>query len=249
LAELVYPPVIRAALGLFRALDLKLDIRGKDNVPATGGAVVVMNHVSYLDFALAGVPMWQAKRRLVRFMAKEAVFRHPVAGPLMRGMHHIPVDRAAGADAYRHAVAALRDGQLVGVFPETTISRSFCLMAFKTGAARMAREAAVPALPVVLWGSQRILTKGRPRNLRAARHTPVSITVGEPIGAAELTDTVAGTHLLAEVMGRILAESQSRYPAPDPGEPAWWLPAHLGGSAPTPDDVAEQDASGPDVST
>jgi 1-acyl-sn-glycerol-3-phosphate acyltransferase len=171
---------------------------------------------------------------MVRFMAKEAVFRHRVAGPLMRGMRHIPVDREAGAASLRHAVSALRSGELVGVFPEATIHPHFCLAPFKTGAARMAAEAEVPVIPVVVWGSHRILTKGRPRKLRAARHTPVSITVGKPVPPAGLAEPRTGTALLVEVMSALLDDAQRRYPPPAPGEPDWWQPAHLGGSAPPP---------------
>ncbi|MGH3929331.1 MAG: lysophospholipid acyltransferase family protein, partial [Pseudonocardiaceae bacterium] len=129
-----YRSVARVALGLFRALDLKFDVAGQEHIPATGGGVVVLNHTGYLDFALAGAPFWRAQRRLVRFMAKQEVFTSRMTGPLMRAMHHIPVDRAAGAASFRAAVEALRAGELVGVFPEATISRSFCLKEFKSGA-------------------------------------------------------------------------------------------------------------------
>src|SRR5436305_9173193 len=122
--EWVYPPVIRTALGVFRALDLRFDVRGLDNIPTTGGGVLASNHVSYLDFMFVGLPAHR-RHRLVRFMAKESVFRHRVSGPLMRGMHHIPVDRAAGAAAFQHARDALRAGELIGVFPEQTTSRSY----------------------------------------------------------------------------------------------------------------------------
>ena len=107
---------------------------------------MVINHTGYLDFAYAGLAA-QRSGRLVRFMAKDSVFTHRVSGPLMRGMKHIPVDRAAGAGSYAAAVDALRDGEIVGVFPEATISRSFELKDFKNGAARMAAEAGVPILP------------------------------------------------------------------------------------------------------
>ncbi|MCK9904342.1 glycerol acyltransferase [Parafrankia colletiae] len=234
MAEYVYRPVLHTALGLFRALRLQLDVRGEENVPAVGGGVVLINHVSYLDFALAGVPFWWSQRRMVRFMAKKQVFDHRVSGPLMRGMHHIPVDRAAGAGSLRAAVRALGDGELVGVFPEATINPSYCLAPFKSGAARMAAEADVPVIPLVLWGSQRVLTKDRPRNLRAAVGTPVSITVGKPVPASALQDARAGTALLELTMKEILDDAQRRYPAPPPGESPWWLPAHLGGSAPEP---------------
>src|SRR3712207_8748802 len=83
----------------------------------------------------------------------------------MRGMHHIPVDRAAGSGAFREAMTALKAGELVGVFPEATISRSFELKEFKAGAAGMAQAAGVPVVPTIVWGGQSSYTKGRPRDL------------------------------------------------------------------------------------
>jgi 1-acyl-sn-glycerol-3-phosphate acyltransferase len=236
--DAAYRCVARGATGLFRALDLRFDIAGQEHIPPTGGAVVVMNHTGYLDFALAGLPFWREHGRLVRFLAKQEVFASRVSGPLMRAMHHIPVDRAAGAAAFRAAVEALRAGELVGVFPETTISRSFCLREFKSGATRMARSAGVPLLPVTLWGSQRVWTKGRTPTIRAARHTPISITIGAPLPPEREPAATAG---LVEVMNRLLDATRARYPD-GPGEDPWWVPAHLGGTAPTPERAAELDA-------
>jgi 1-acyl-sn-glycerol-3-phosphate acyltransferase len=237
--EPVYSPVIRIFIATFKALRLDLRVSGQELVPAAGGAVVAMNHISYLDFALAGVPFWYTHRRMVRFMAKKEVFDHPVSGPLMRGMKHIPVDRSAGSDAYAAAVAALRAGELIGVFPEATISRSWCLKEFKTGAVRMAQEAGVPVIPVVLWGSHRVLTKGHKRDLRAARGTEILITVGAPITVG--ADPEIATKELAATMAEMLDDAQRRYSA-DPAGAPWWLPARLGGSAPTPDEAAALDA-------
>jgi 1-acyl-sn-glycerol-3-phosphate acyltransferase len=234
--DYVYPPVIRVALTLFRVLGFRFDMRGIDNLPADGGAVLASNHVSYFDFMFVGLTGFRCGKRLVRFMAKDAVFRHRVSGPLMRGMHHIPVDRAAGAAAYKHAVAALQRGEIVGVFPESTISRSFVPRPLKSGAARMALEAGVPLIPVVVWGGQRVWTVGRRPRLR--RRIPVSIWVDEPLPAvagespAELTARLAVR--LRELVDAVLAE----YPV-DRGEAElWWLPAHVGGSAPTPEEAA-----------
>ncbi|MCA1676280.1 MAG: 1-acyl-sn-glycerol-3-phosphate acyltransferase, partial [Actinobacteria bacterium] len=166
------------------------------------------------------------------------VFQHRVSGPLMRAMGHIPVDRAAGLASFRAAIGALRAGELVGVFPEATISRSFCLKEFKSGAVRMARSAGVPLLPVTLWGSQRIWTKDRKPTIRAARHIPVGITIGAPLqpGRGERADSA-----LVEVMNDLLDQTRARYPE-TPGEDPWWVPAHLGGSAPTPERAAQLDA-------
>ena len=153
--EPVYSSVIGFTRLLFAAEGLRFRISGGEHVPTTGGAVMVINHIGYMDFAYAGLAAHPAGR-LVRFMAKESVFRHKLSGPLMRGMHHIPVDREAGATSFRQAFTALRNGEIVGVFPEATISRSFELKEFKSGAVRMAMGAKVPLLPTVVWGSQRV---------------------------------------------------------------------------------------------
>ncbi|MPZ96714.1 MAG: 1-acyl-sn-glycerol-3-phosphate acyltransferase, partial [Propionibacteriales bacterium] len=125
---------------MFRALGLKIKVTGAEHIPRTGGAVLASNHVSYLDFIFAGFAA-QPSKRLVRFMAKEPIFAHRVSGPLMRGMHHIPVDREAGAASYAAALRALRAGEVVGVFPEATISRSFTVKEIKSGALRLAQSA------------------------------------------------------------------------------------------------------------
>jgi 1-acyl-sn-glycerol-3-phosphate acyltransferase len=238
MADRVYRCVAHVVTALFRALDLRFDVAGQEHIPATGGGVVVINHIGFLDFALAGTPFWQEHGRLVRFMAKQEVFRHRVAGPLMRAMHHIPVDRAAGASAFRNAVVALRAGELVGIFPEATISRSFCLKEFKAGANRMALLARVPLIPVTLWGSQRVWTKDRRPSISAARHIPISITIGPPLQPGR---GAAADAQLVEVMHGLLEATRARYPAADDPDP-WWMPAHLGGTAPTSAQAAELDA-------
>lgn len=232
MADLVYPPVNALALALFRYLGLKIDLVGGEHVPRTGGALMCLNHISYLDFTFGGFAALPAKR-YVRFMAKESVFRHPVSGPLMRGMKHIPVDRGAGAASFRGALQALRGGEIVGVFPEAGISRSFELKEFKSGAVRLAQAGGVPVLPTVVWGSQRIWTKGRPRVLRRNR-VPVLITVGEPVSIARGADADAALSDVKQRMAALLTAAQERYPeAPRGEDDRWWLPARLGGTAPT----------------
>ncbi|MDT0321321.1 lysophospholipid acyltransferase family protein [Streptomyces millisiae] len=231
--EFVYPPVVAAARTMFKALDLRFDIAGSEHVPRTGGAVLVSNHIGYLDFVFAGFAARPA-RRLVRFMAKESVFRHRVSGPLMRAMKHIPVDRAQGEAAFRHGLKALKDGEIVGIFPEATISESFTLKKFKSGAARMAQQAQVPMLPVALWGTQRLWTKGRKRDL-GRNHFPITIRIGSPMTADPDEPAATVSDRLRERVQELLDAAQRAYPAtPRNAEDAWWLPAHLGGTAPPP---------------
>ncbi len=238
--ELVYPPVILGCKTLFRVLDMRLDLRGTEHIPASGGAVLACTHVSYLDFIFCGLAGLPAGRK-TRFMAKQQIFANRIAGPLMRGMHHIPVDRAAGQASYQQAVAALRAGEVVGVFPEATISRSFTVKPIKSGAVRMAAEAGVPVIPVTVWGSQRLWTKGRPKDL-LQRHVPILIRAGEPFHPSPDDDPETLTADLRTRMSALLDGAQRDYPdTSEAGESPFWLPAHLGGSAPTPAEAAELD--------
>jgi 1-acyl-sn-glycerol-3-phosphate acyltransferase len=240
MSELVYPPVIAVAKMMFRVLDMRLTIDGAEHVPTSGGAVIACNHIGYLDFIFCGLGA-QPSRRLVRFMAKKQVFDHRISGPLMRGMHHIPVDRDAGIASYREALAALKNGEVVGVFPEATISRSFTIKDLKSGAARMAAAAKVPLIPMAVWGTQRFWTKGRPRAL-TQRHVPVSIAAGEPMLPQRGTDQEAVTADLRGRMSALLDRLQKDYPeSPAGAEDSWWLPAHLGGTAPTAEEAANLD--------
>jgi len=177
----------------------------------------------------------------VRFMAKKAVFDHKVSGPLMRGMHHIPVDRKAGAGAYDAALDALRAGEVVGVFPEATISQAFEVKGLKSGAARMALATGVPIVPVTIWGTQRLWTKNRKRRL-TRRHTPVTISVGPPIKAEPGDDPLDVTARIGEALTSLLHEAQESYPEKPSGpDDTWWLPVWLGGSAPTLEEARELD--------
>jgi len=243
--DITYPPTILAARAWFRASDLRIRVEGADRIPRQGGAVIASTHVSYLDFIFCGLAA-RASRRYIRFMAKEAVFRHRIAGPLMRSYHHIPVDRAAGAASYRSAIAALRDGQLVGVFPEATISRSFTVKELKSGAVRMAAAADVPLVPVTVWGAQRMLTKGRPNRLRQ-RHVPILVLVGDPLHPKRGDDWSARQDELRARLQELLDRAQREYPEqPSGADDRWWLPAHLGGTAPLPEEAAAMDRQTPE---
>jgi 1-acyl-sn-glycerol-3-phosphate acyltransferase len=229
--EPVYRPVIHAVQTLFFVQGTRFTITGEEHVPRVGGAVMAINHTSYLDFMYAGLPAWP-RRRYVRFMAKKSVFSHRLTGPLMRGMHHIPVDRHKGGEAFTAAIRALRAGEIVGVFPEATMSRSFELKEFKPGAVKMAQVAGVPLLPTTIWGGQRVWTKNLPKHMRPGSRVPVSITVGEPIIVERREDVTAATDRLKAAMQAQLDVQQAVYPTVH-GEDLRYIPARLGGSAPT----------------
>jgi 1-acyl-sn-glycerol-3-phosphate acyltransferase len=236
--EPVYATVIQIARLVWRAQGLTFTITGVENLPVTGGAVVAINHTSYFDFTFAGLPAYkQGRGRKVRFMAKKEVFDSKVSGPLMRAMKHIEVDRDSGAGSYDQACRKLTDGELVGVYPEATISRSFEIKEFKSGAARMAIDCNVPIVPHIVWGAQRIWTKGHPKKMWRPK-VPIHIAVGEPIyptlPPAELTA------LLHSRMQHLLERVQDAYGPHPPGE--FWVPHRLGGGAPTLAEANRMDA-------
>jgi 1-acyl-sn-glycerol-3-phosphate acyltransferase len=238
--ELVYAPVVAFARTLFAAQGLEITIRGTEHVPRRGGAVMAVNHTGYFDFTYAGLAGVRAGR-YVRFMAKKSIWSNPVARPLMSGMGHIAVDREAGQESFDTAVDALRRGEVVALFPEATISRSFELKDFKTGAARLAAKAGVPLLPVTVWGSQRVWTKGCPRRL--GRHgIPVLVTVGQPLTVGRDEDPAAATARLKAAMATQLRADQAAYPA-WPDSERHLLPARLGGTAPTLEEADALDAA------
>ena len=237
--EPVYRSVVVAGRMLFFLQGLKISVSGTENIPRTGGAVLAVNHTGFMDFALAGSAARSARRN-VRFMAKEEIFGNRFAGPLMRGMRHIPVDRGSGAGSFRAALQALKAGEIVGVFPEATISRSFELRPFKNGTVQLAAMAGVPLLPMTIWGSQRIWTKDHPKRL-GRHHIPILISIGEPIPVARKDDFAAVTGHLRTAMQQMLHRQQADYP-PLTGDERKYLPARLGGTAPTPDEAERLDS-------
>jgi 1-acyl-sn-glycerol-3-phosphate acyltransferase len=235
-----YRFVIRMCLVVFRLFRFRFDVRGSEHVPTTGGAIICSNHVSFFDFTFLGLAALP-QHRMVRFMAKSAVFDHWFAGKFMRAMQHIPVDRRAGAAAFEAAVRSLKDGEVVGVFPEATISTSFTVKDLKAGAARMAAQSGVPIIPAAVWGGHRVATKGHKVDLR--RNVAVTVILGEPIVAEPEEKAQSLLRRTRAAMETLLDEAQRSYPDQPAGpDDRWWLPAHLGGTAPTPEAAAADDA-------
>ncbi|MEZ5093566.1 lysophospholipid acyltransferase family protein [Nocardioides sp.] len=238
LRDVGYRGIVVLAKTGFRALDQQISMAGTERVPRTGGVLLAVNHISYVDFVYGGLAA-NPSGRLVRFMAKRELFDHRVSGPLMRSMRHIRVDRADGVESFQVALDYLRAGEAVGIFPEATISRSFEIKALKSGAVRLAAEAGVPLVPVVVWGTQRMLTKDHPRDLTRGR--AITIRVGEPWRPSG-AEPVAETASLHARMSALLGEAIAAHPAAEQPPGSWWLPASAGGSAPTLEEAERLDA-------
>jgi 1-acyl-sn-glycerol-3-phosphate acyltransferase len=223
-------PVFRtleiAAKIFVKATGTKITWQGLENIPHTGGVVIAINHTSYVDWLPAALAVHHRGRR-IRFMIKAEMQRVTLVDFLIKRTKTIPVDRGAGVDAYADAVSLLRAGEVVGLMPEATISRSFELKEFKTGAARMALEAEAPIVPLIVWGAHRIWTKDHRRNL-GRKKIPITVAADSPLSPAG--DVAHLNTALREEMTSLLHRVQREYPHP---EGAYWVPRRLGGGAPT----------------
>ena len=238
--DLTYPPVIVTAKTAFRLLGQRFQMTGTEHVPRSGGVLLAFNHISYVDFIYGGLAA-HPSGRLVRFMAKRELFDHPALGPFMRSLHHIEVDRAAGESSLATALEFLKSGEAVGIFPEATISRAMELKEFKSGAVRIAAEAGVPLVPVILWGTQRMMTKDHARDF--SRGKTIAVTVGEPLHPTTADNAVATTVELHQRMNEMLEQTIAAYPSQEQPPGSWWVPGRLGGTAPTLAEAATMDVA------
>lgn len=230
--------VAAIVIATVRLLRWRIDVRGLEHVPREGGAVIAFNHHSYADFVMAAWPLYRQLDRAPRFLAKEELFRKPIFGWLIRQAKQVPVprgSRSGRAEAFRAAIDALERGELIAIAPEQTISLSFELLPFSTGAVRMAQGAGVPIVPCIGWGTQRFATKGRP--VRLATGIPVTVHYGEPLHVGPHDDVEGATERLRERMATLLDEVQRGYPGTPADGDDWWVPRRLGGSAPSHEDV------------
>ncbi len=221
-------------------LRTKIDVQGVGHVPQQGGAVLAFNHHSYADFIALGWAVVVDAGRPLRFLGKREVWDSRWVGWAPRWISAIPVERGSAegrAAAFDAAVQALEAGDLVAVAPEQTLSASFELLPFRSGAVRMAQQAQVPIIPVAGWGSQRLAAKGIP--LRPRLGIPVTVRFGIPMRFARNDDPTRAMREVRKTMAVMLDEIQRAYPDGMPqGEP--WVPARLGGSAPAHDEVLRQ---------
>ena len=177
-----------------------------EKLPATGGCIVVVNHVSHVDPLMAAHLVYD-HGRLPRYLAKSGLFKNRALAYFLTSAGQIPVERLtkSAVGAYAAAVAAVRNGECVIVYPEGTLTRDPHLwpMTGKSGAARIALETGCPVIPVGHWGAQDLLPPyGRPDFL-PRKH--VTMKVGDPV---DLSDLIAQPHsaaLVQQATDRIMA--------------------------------------------
>ena len=220
----------------------RIRVEGVENVPVEGGAVIAFNHHSYVDAVMLAWGVVLEARRPLRYLAKREACEGRWIGWVTRWISAIPVDRAssgARANALSAAEQALREGDLVAVAPEQTISDSLDLLPFRLGAARLAIATGVPIVPCVGWGSQRFV--GPSRRLARVLALPVTVRFDTPILPEPGEDAAALTRRLQARMAVVLDEVQHAYVDGLPaGAP--WVPARLGGGAPPHGEVVARHA-------
>ena len=175
-------------------------------LPASGGCVVVANHVSHLDpFTFAHFIYDHG--RLPRYLAKNDVFDVPVGGRLVKNAGQIPVYRltADAANAFSAAVEAVNQGECVVVYPEGTISRDPDLwpMTGRTGAARIALTTGCPVIPVAQWGANHILAPYAKKPKLFPRST-ITMKAGDPVDLVDLSDQPLTPEVLQVATSRIM---------------------------------------------
>ena len=220
------------------AFRLRIHTTGLAHVPRQGGAVLAFTHTSHVDLITTMYHVYRRRGRRCRFLAAKELWSGRGFRIIAWLVGAIPVERGSAAARQRSraaAVAAAADGEVVMLAPEGRISASFEVAPLHTGAARIAQAAGVPLVPTVSWGAQRISTTGQPFRWRRARGVPVLVAIGEPLRPAPDDDPVAVTTELRRRLATLLDEVQRRYPDGAPAG-AWWVPARLGGGAPSPPD-------------
>jgi 1-acyl-sn-glycerol-3-phosphate acyltransferase len=180
---------------------MKKDWRGLEHVPAEGGVILAVNHISHADpIAIADYIVY-GTGRIARFLAKSTLFKgHFPVGVIMRGAAQIPVHRhtADASLALKDAVAALHHGECIAIYPEGTVTRDpeKWPMLAKTGVARLALLSGAPVVPVAQWGAEEILDSYRTKGLHLLPRHTMHIVAGPPIDLS----AYAGKELTAEVL-------------------------------------------------
>lgn len=199
--------LLRFAAWILMHLLYRIRKRGVDNIPEEGGALIVCNHVSFVD-ALA---LSAACPRPIRFVMESAIFKMPVVNLFARGMKAIPVcsakeDRETMERAFATVAKELRDGNLVCIFPEGRLTRDGAIDVFRPGMTRIVTETPVPVIPMALSGlwtsmfsrAEKSVWRRLPRKFLSK----IIVSVGQPV-APEVASPEAMRERVAALRGDV----------------------------------------------
>jgi 1-acyl-sn-glycerol-3-phosphate acyltransferase len=179
---------------------------GLENVPREGPLLVACNHISYFDPLAHGLMMLKAGRR-PRFFAKQELYGNWLLRNVLEGAKQIKVERGSGsATPVQSAVAALKRGEAVMIYPESTITRNpdHTPMQGKTGVARLTLATEVPVLPVAVWGSQAVWQREGKGSLAFGR--PIWLKAGPPLDFSEYEGQQDDSEVLRTITGTVMDE-------------------------------------------
>lgn len=181
-----YPPetqtrtyaITRVLVRLFVPFLGGITVIGAENIPETGPIILAPNHRSYMDPPYLSM----VTKRQLHLMAKDSLFRVPVFGAYIKAMGAFPVKRgAADRGAIKQAIAELKAGHVMGIFPEGTRAASGTLLPAEKGFALVAKQTGIPIVPIALEGTDKVL----PMHGRLHR-AHVTATIGKPMTASEM---------------------------------------------------------------
>jgi 1-acyl-sn-glycerol-3-phosphate acyltransferase len=177
-----------------------------EKIPASGGCILVVNHVSHVDPLLTALFVWD-HGRIPRYLAKSSLFRAPFVGKVLSSAQQIPVERLSknAIGAYDAAVKAVNAGECVVVYPEGTLTRDPALwpMTGKSGAARIALGTGVPVIPVAHWGAQDMLYPYASKpDLFPRKH--ITMKAGDPVSLDDLRALPQTPQLVHDTTERLM---------------------------------------------
>ncbi len=169
----------RAACRILATVFFDLKVYGVENVPNTGGVLLLSNHLSFLDPACIGVML----RRPASYLAKSELFDIPVFGQVIPKLNAFPVRQGAGdIGAVRETIKRLKEGRVLTVFPEGSRSEFGELQPLAGGFTLIVRKAGVPIVPVAIDGS----FQAWPRGQALPKSAPVRVKFGQPLHVQDL---------------------------------------------------------------
>jgi len=149
--------VVRALCWLLLKIFWRMEIRGIENLPESGGFIIASNHVSYLDPAVLVASL----NRKIYFITKKEVFKNIFVSFILKNLNAFSVDREnVDMLAFKKAINILREEKVLGIFPEGTRSSNGELQKLKLGAIKIAMKTGVPILPVGIIGTHKIYPRG-----------------------------------------------------------------------------------------
>lgn len=191
--------IVHIILKIVAAAYIRLQTIDIENIPKQGGVILAPNHPSDLDSFILGI----AITRQLHTMGKEELFRRRFAGFIFRKLNAFPVKRGEiDRESIRIAIGVLKDGHVIDMYPEGTVSKEGFLQEPRLGTAFIALQAKVPVLPAAIIGTFNVMSKGR----RFPRPHKVVIKFGRPLYFDEYYDKPYNKEILKFVTMQIMNE-------------------------------------------